>query len=302
MVHPGRETCPLRCWWTKEGRVKTLPYCYISLRLLNYQLSTIHYPLEKSEGLQFPRFYGMLVETKGGGFLRGNGVFGGLTGNQLKLIALVAMTLDHIGLVLLPRVTVLRVLGRLAFPIYGWMVAESCRHTSRPRRYVARLAELAALCQIVYFGAMGSLYQCVVVSFTLSAILCFACRRFQREGSAITALAVFGLLALVVFVTQAGPRLLSGTDFDIDYGLWGILLPLLVFLGRDRREQLGLLTLALVGLGLDYGGLQWWALAAVPLLALYNGQRGRHALGRLFYIYYPTHLVAIYAVGLLMRM
>lgn len=222
----------------------------------------------------------------------------GLTGNQLKLLALITMTADHVGLELLPGVALLRIVGRLAFPIYGWMIAEGCRHTHSPRRYLLRLGGLAMLCQVVYFVAMGSLYQSVMVTFTLSAGLIFACDRFRRTKSVPAGLAFLGLLAGAAFLSVILPELLSWGDFAIDYGLWGILLPLLVYLGRDNREKLALLTLALVALGLEYGGVQWWGLMSVPILALYNGQRGRKSLGRFFYWYYPAHLVAIYAIHL----
>ena len=56
----------------------------------------------------------------------------GLTNNQLKLIALVTMTLDHIGVVLFPQAQWLRIVGRLAFPIFAYMIAEGCRHTANP--------------------------------------------------------------------------------------------------------------------------------------------------------------------------
>ena len=62
---------------------------------------------------------------------------------------------------------------------------------------------------------------------------------------------------------------------------------------------LGLSIAGLVLLGLQHGGLQWWALAAVPLLLCYNGRRGKANLGKLFYWYYPLHLVAIYGISLL---
>ena len=43
----------------------------------------------------------------------------GLTGNQLKLIALVTMTIDHVGLLLLPQLVILRIIGRLSMPLYA---------------------------------------------------------------------------------------------------------------------------------------------------------------------------------------
>ena len=47
-----------------------------------------------------------------------------LTSNQLKLLALVTMTVDHVGVQLFPRVLWLRMVGRLALPIYAYMIAE----------------------------------------------------------------------------------------------------------------------------------------------------------------------------------
>ena len=89
-----------------------------------------------------------------------------LTSNQLKVLAMVTMTLDHIGVQLFPGVLWLRVAGRLAMPIYAWMIAEGCRHTRDRKKYLLRLASLALLCQIVYFFAMGSLYMCILVTFS----------------------------------------------------------------------------------------------------------------------------------------
>ena len=56
--------------------------------------------------------------------------------------------------------------------------------------------------------------------------------------------------------------------------------------------------LALVAL--NYGGNQWLSFLSVPLLMLYNGQRGKANIGRFFYWYYPAHLVAVYGISLLL--
>lgn len=216
----------------------------------------------------------------------------GLTGNQLKIIAMIAMTCDHIGLQLLPQVGILRIIGRLALPIYAYMIAEGCRHTRDRRAYLLRLAGLAAVCQVVYFVAMGSLYQCILVTFSLSVCLIYLADRAKARRA-------FGGLFLGVlaafFLCVVLPDLLPRTDYAIDYGLTGVLLPLLIYEGRIPG-----LTAGLILLGLGFGGNQWWALAAVPLLMLYNGQRGKYPIGKLFYIYYPLHLVVIYGLSLIL--
>ena len=224
-----------------------------------------------------------------------------LTGNQLKMIALIAMTCDHVGLQLLPQFPLLRIIGRLALPIYAYMIAEGCRYTRDRKKYLLRLAVLAAVCQVVYFVAMGSLYQCILVTFSLSVCLIFAAdyARSSRKTSAI--LLALGIFAAVCVVCVELPRRLSGTDFAVDYGIWGVLLPVLVYFGKLKYGKLALLAAGLCLLAWELGGIQWWALLSIPLLSLYGGRRGTWKIGNLFYLYYPLHLVVIYWISMVVR-
>lgn len=49
--------------------------------------------------------------------------------NQLKIIACISMLIDHIGYVLFPDVTVLRLIGRIAMPIFAFFIGEGCLYT-----------------------------------------------------------------------------------------------------------------------------------------------------------------------------
>ena len=218
---------------------------------------------------------------------------GKLTSNQLKLLAMLTMTLDHIGVQMFPGALWLRIVGRLAFPIYAYMIAEGCAHTRNRRKYLLQMAGLALLCQLVYFFAMGSLFQCILVTFTLSILLIYVCDTGSRP---LTALALLG----VAFVTVALPRLLPGTDFAIDYGFFGVLVPVAAYLGKTHREKLLFTAGALAALAWSVGGIQWYSLAALLPLALYGGQRGKRRMKWLFYLYYPLHLAAIYGISLLL--
>lgn len=221
----------------------------------------------------------------------------GLTGNQLKLIALIAMTCDHVGLQLLPDWWILRVIGRLALPIYAYMIAEGCRHTGNRKKYLLRIASLALVCQVVYFAAVGSLYQSILVTFTISICLIYVIDYTQQKRDQVSRVLALGALAAAVFVCVGLPMLLKDTDFAIDYGFVGVLLPLLVYFGREKTKYL---TAGLILLGLSHGGVQWFALAAVPLLGMYNGQRGKGNVGKWFYLYYPLHLVVIHGLSLIL--
>ena len=184
--------------------------------------------------------------------------FAGLTGNQLKLLALFAMTCDHVGLQLLPQFIILRIIGRLAAPLFACMVAEGCRYTHDRGRYLGRLLGMAALCQIAYFAAMRSLYQCIFVTFSLSVCLIYALDNAVRRRTPVSVLSAAAAVAAVVFVTEGLPRILIHTDFDVDYGLWGVMLPVLVYFGRGKWGKLTLFAVGVGLLGLHYGGTQRW--------------------------------------------
>ena len=222
----------------------------------------------------------------------------GFTGNQLKIIAMISMTLDHVGLQLLPNLWFLRLLGRLAFPIYAYMIAEGCRHTRNRRNYFLRIFSLAAICQVVYFFTMKSVYMSILVTFSLSILLISAIENYQKKRDRISQITVFAALLGVFFLCVALPELWKGSDFGIDYGIAGVLLPVLVYFSREKTKHL---TAGLILLGLGHGELQWGALAAVPLLGMYNGHRGETKLGFWFYLYYPLHLVVIHGISLLIK-
>ena len=220
----------------------------------------------------------------------------GLTGNQLKLIAMITMTCDHVGLQLFPHLQWLRFIGRLAMPIYAYMVAEGCRYTRDRKKYLLRLLGMGALCQVVYYVAMGSLYQCILITFSLSVVLIGLLDRAEQEKTAKANAGLYAAVLAVFFVCVVLPDLLPNTDFQVDYGLPGVLLPVLIYGAGTRGLLIGLALL-----GLDMGGDQWLGFLTVPLLLAYNGQRGKAGIGKLFYWYYPIHLVVIYGIGLLLQ-
>ena len=223
-----------------------------------------------------------------------------LSGNQLKLLALFAMTSDHVAVQLLPQYGFLRIIGRLALPIFAYMIAEGCRYTKDRKRYLLTVLAVAAVCQAVYFVALRSLYQCILVTFALSICWIYAldyAKEKQTAGAVALAVAASGVIC---FLSMALPALLSGsTDFRIDYGIWGILLPVIIYFS-PRPYKVPATALGLLPLCLVRGGIQWWSMAAVVLLAMYSGKRGKAPLKYLFYIYYPTHLAVIHLIRLLM--
>lgn len=221
----------------------------------------------------------------------------GLNGNQLKIIALITMTIDHIGMYLFPHILILRIIGRLSMPIFAYMIAEGCRYTKNRAKYLLLAAGVGLICQIVYYVAMQSLYQCILITFSLSILLIYGLDHALTHKTPLAFfLAALDLLA-IFFLCTVLPKLLPNTDYSVSYGLSGVLLPVFAFIGKNKWQSLALFAVGLVLMNIDLGWIQWYSLLTLPLLALYNGKRGKHKLKYLFYIFYPSHLAALYLIG-----
>lgn len=218
-----------------------------------------------------------------------------LNGSELKIIALIAMTIDHIGFYLFPGVRLLRIIGRLAFPIFAYMIGEGCTYTKNPKRYFLSVFSVGLLCQIVYLFMMHSLSQCIFITFSLSIMLIFAVKASEKGDGAYKLLPYLAL-SFVFFVTYLLPRLYPDSGFNVDYGFIGALLPLFSYLPKNKEQKLALFSVGLLVLCCFYGGIQFYSLAALLLLALYNGRRGKFSVKYLFYAYYPLHLAALYVI------
>ena len=201
-----------------------------------------------------------------------------MTGFQLKLLAMLAMTADHIGAVFFPEIPLLRWIGRLAMPVLCFFIGEGLRHTRSPRRYLLRLTGFALLSELpfdlAFYGGIEWGHQNVYFTLALGLLALWAIQSRGMEGwlLALTAALAAGLLGC-------------------DYGMYGVLLILLLDrFHRARSEQLAAAAL----LNLAFFGLQTQTLSliALPLLWLYNGKRGRDDR-RLFYLYYPAHLCVL---------
>lgn len=201
-----------------------------------------------------------------------------MTGFQLKLLAMLAMTADHIGAVFFPEIPLLRWIGRLAMPVLCFFIGEGLRHTRSPRRYLLRLTGFALLSELpfdlAFYGGIEWGHQNAYFTLALGLLALWAIQSRGMEG---------WLLAL----TAA----LAAELLGCDYGMYGVLLILLLDrFHRARSEQLAAAAL----LNLAFFGLQTQTLSliALPLLWLYSGKRGRDDR-RLFYLYYPAHLCVL---------
>lgn len=222
----------------------------------------------------------------------------GLTNNQLKIIALAAMTVDHIGVQLFPENVIFRIIGRLAFPIFAYMIAEGCKYTKNRKRYLGFIALEGVACQLVYIAAENSLYMNIFITFTMSIMIIFLGEKALKEKKTV----YYALLALSVAVIYALcellPKALPDTDFAVDYGFFGVLMPAVIYFAKDNRQtKLTAVFAMCVLLSISSSDLQYFSVFSVLPLALYNGERGKLRLKYFFYVYYPLHLAVIYLIS-----
>lgn len=224
----------------------------------------------------------------------------GLDGGALKGIAAALMLTDHVGAILLPEVPVLRCVGRLAFPIFAFFIAEGYAHTRDFGRYFRRLAILAVVSEIPFNLENGAVFdltrQNVLFTFCLALLTLRGLEALGRERG-------FGRWAGCGLVLAAG--FAAGELLRTDYGGWGVVTVALLYLCRDGKYEKLWLLLAMAavnGLGMGsltmpvFGGempIQIFAVAALPVIWLYNGQAGPKGLRRAFYVFYPAHLLVL---------
>lgn len=239
----------------------------------------------------------------------------GLSGNALKLIAAASMLIDHTGVILLPEVTLLRIIGRLAFPIYAFMIAEGCAKTRNRLRYFLSVFLLGAACQVVYILYDGVLYLGILITFSLSILLIYALQALKEALFATPKCHGRQLAAALVFLLLLAGVYALNRYVTVDYGFWGCMLPVLASVfrrpsagaprGFDTFDRMGthvaMLSLGLLILSCLRGGVQLYSLCSLPLLSLYSGMRGAWNMKSFFYIFYPTHLAALELIAMLVR-
>ncbi|MBQ9081523.1 MAG: hypothetical protein IJY26_02665 [Clostridia bacterium] len=232
-----------------------------------------------------------------------------LSGNTLKIIAALFMLIDHVGVLLLPQYSILRILGRISMPLFAYTFAEGCRYTKNKLKHFLLLFGLAFLCQVVYYVYdNGNLYMSILVAFSLATLAIYALQYFKKCLFDKERTVWLKILSGGLFVGSIAGIYFFCTVFEVDYGFWGCMLPVFVSLFDCKdipvsqtlaRLDNHYIKLFCLGLGLLFlsmnstWNIQYYSfLALIPLL-FYNGKRGKLRMKYFFYIFYPLHLVIL---------
>lgn len=231
-----------------------------------------------------------------------------LSGNQLKLIAVLSMLTDHAGYALYNGIIEgtpepaaeypvlygiylsMRVLGRIAFPIFAYLLVEGFFHTGNRRKYILRMGIFAMISEIPFnLFLTGSLffpqYQNVFFTFVIGLCMMSGMEAIRRR--------VFGELGLVLQLLLVVAASGLAWILCVDYQFYGIMLIAVFYWFYGRAEWqclLGFLwQMNCEAMWISRGGL----LVSFLLLYLYNGERGKRKFGYAFYLFYPAHLLML---------
>lgn len=224
----------------------------------------------------------------------------------LKLIACVTMLIDHFGAAIVINMPIpgmgqfyyaCRIIGRVAFPIYCFLLAEGMRHTGNPQKYILRLGIGMLLSElpfdILFEGGFSWAYQSVMVTLTLGAGMLLCMQKVEKKWLKVLLVLPFAILAELA---------------KCDYGGWGIaMIAVFALLNRFSAQCLGVLLVAAcmpsVGIGVFgiFISCELAALLAMVPISFYSGRKCTHskAVQWAFYLFYPVHLLILWIITLL---
>jgi hypothetical protein len=205
------------------------------------------------------------------------------------------MTIDHIGFLIYPEILLLRILGRLAFPLFAYLVALGLNSTKKPKKYILTLFIFGSISQIPYF-------------------ITFNIQPFERLNIFFSLF--FGALTIYYFKKKSFlafvPVILS-LLFNTEGSFYVVLTILFMNLLLDDKK-IGVLTLFALNLPFLFESaiqtnIQVLALATLPIVLLHQAKRFKLEIIILdtsilytirkyfFYVYYPLHLIILFFIS-----
>lgn len=267
----------------------------------------------------------------------------GLTGFHLKLIAVTSMLLDHFGAAFLYKLIwasymvtpqmadsaawrdvllvwvsqhlrmlwqvydLLRLVGRLAFPIYCFLLVQGFLHTRSVKRYALRLGAFALISEIPFDLAFNNTllswsYNNVFFTLLIGLLVIWGVSKAEAFFGSMTQagrsriLTGLGLTVSALVILACG-MYLAERVFNTDYAAAGVVTIFVLYVLR-RWKVPGYVVAVLALTALTTVTMELFALLTAPLLCFYRGRRGR-SMKYFFYIFYPAHLLVLVGLRIL---
>ena len=259
-----------------------------------------------------------------------------MTSFALKIIAIIAMTIDHFiftvgqsGLIDFFHMSmgtsyiiieIMSVIGRMAFPLFAFMIAEGCHKTGNIRKYAGRLAIFALISEPFFYFANHYKQSVTFRDFLVNLSELHFENIFFTLAVSVTAIYIYQILkaklpdkAKYLYLPLMLAAAYIAQYFDMDYGMWGVILIMALYVCNSSKGTVIVILLwsvcvygiqGLIGTRLDWpqirnvlGQTAGAALSCLPVW-FYNGNRGRKSKW-FFYIYYPAHLLLYTIIGMI---
>ena len=254
-----------------------------------------------------------------------------LTGNSLKVIAVLTMVIDHLCKIVLQWLLSnywgamvdngqmsceqfqqidnfirfdLQSIGTIAFPLFCFLLAEGFQHTRNRKKYVGLMLVFALISEIPFDIGFFSSYSLMEGTFPFyweyqnvffTLFLGLLTLVFLERLSCKSEIRTEKIKSVILQVICVAALALVAELIRCDYGMQGILFIAVFYVCRNHRiYQVLLFLLAYMGATGNQPPL--CTLLACLLILLYNGKRGKLKLKYFFYVFYPAHILVLYLI------
>lgn len=246
----------------------------------------------------------------------------GITGSTLKIVAMVAMLIDHIGAVVFARMlmatglnsldatntdavmewvsanadvygayTLCRMIGRIAFPIFCFLLVEGFVHTSNAKKYAIRLGAFALISEIPFdLGFQSKVLEFAYQNVFFTLLIGFVTLMVYKKVEEKEFQNRFTKILIQILVGMIG--MLAAQLLRTDYGAVGVMAIVLFYVLRENRFYQ-------IASGCILFIEEMTALFAFLPIMIYNGKRGSNVKWA-FYIFYPAHLLLLFVISYFM--
>lgn len=204
-----------------------------------------------------------------------------MSSSMIKAIAIITMIIDHVGAILFPHMIILRIIGRIALPLFAWQLSISVDKTHDTNKLLTRIFIFAVISQIPYTMLFGNRLN-IFFSFSLSVMTLILYKKEKYAG--------YLALSLSIIMSQM---------LNIEYGWYAILM---VFLFYSTKGDFLNTVMSQTFLNTVYclmnPSLQAYAVLALLIIGLYNHEKGSLYNYRLaMYSIYPIHMILLISLS-----
>lgn len=232
-----------------------------------------------------------------------------LNGNEIKILACIFMFIDHLGMFFYPNIIALRIIGRLAMPLFAFFIAEGAHYTKNKTAYLSGILMLGLIIASTVYAFTKEINLNILISFSFSLILIYIFDKFREK---IYLHKKSAILLFILFIIYLTGLLIFLRYYYIEYQLFAILIPFGLSLTNSKFKKncdniikfivfILFYTICMFISSFIYQintplHIQAYGYFASIFILLYNNKRGRLNLKYLFYIFYPLHIGIMYLI------